>query len=75
MYVMRPAGNRGRARPANALYAGLARVWYEWRYTHRVTTVADCRPCCNAGLLRAAAEGRALAGDVTMAPSYEEMGL
>jgi hypothetical protein len=47
-----------------------ARVWYEWRYAQRVTTVAECRPCCNAGLLRAAEEGHALAGDVTMAPAF-----
>jgi hypothetical protein len=51
-----------------------ARVWYEWRYAQRVTTVAECRPCCNAGLLRAAAEGRKLAGDVEMAPTFEEVG-
>jgi hypothetical protein len=51
-----------------------ARVWYEWRYAQRVTTVAECRPCVNAGLLRAAAEGRALAGDVEPAPSFEELG-
>jgi hypothetical protein len=52
-----------------------ARVWYEWRYAQRVTTVAECWPCCNAGLLYAATEGRALAGSVEMSASFEEIGV
>jgi hypothetical protein len=51
-----------------------AHVWYEWRYAQRVTTVSVCGPCCNAGLLRAVAEGCKLAEGAEMAPSFEDLG-
>jgi hypothetical protein len=37
--------------------------------------VCKCRPCGHAETLRLIAEGRTIAGDVEMAPSFEDHGL
>jgi hypothetical protein len=51
-----------------------ARDWRDWGSNTVRHTAATCRPCFDADLRRAVREGRALAGDVEMAPSFEELG-
>jgi hypothetical protein len=51
-----------------------ARDWRAWGSNAVRHTTATCRPCFDTALQRAVRDGQKMAGNVEMAPSFEELG-